>query len=116
MKYLGDEKIVKRISQRPVEYIRCDICQRKISQGSQYFPVYTWHSDWRNDSYESDEHKDLCKECTKKYVADYIAHSKGTEKLKLSSKFLTQNEKYYDFYNNFYDNDAELVINDKFNR
>lgn len=39
---------------------------------SEYFKVHTWHNDWGNDSVDSHEYFDLCKDCIKEFVVNYI--------------------------------------------
>ena len=103
MKYLGEEVTRKVVEQtvRPIEYIRCDKCEKKIvpcdmykSNKCDYIRVHTWHNDWGNDSIESHEYKDLCKECAKEFVADYITHCSGSEELELQHEYLGKNETY----------------------
>lgn len=103
MKYLGEVITKKVVEQtvRPIEYIRCDMCNKKIlpcdtykSDKSDYIRVHTWHNDWGNDSVESHEYYDLCKECAKEFVADYIEHCDGSEELELEHEYLGKNETY----------------------
>lgn len=102
MKYLGEEKAVeiKTVIERPIQYIRCDKCGKKIlpyryaySEG-QYVHVHTWHNDWGSESIESHEHHDYCVECAKEIVAEYITNMAGSEELELSNEYLAADEKY----------------------
>lgn len=105
MKYLGEEKTVKVTTKRirNVEYIRCDRCKKKIypskyrNKDSEYVNVHTWHNDWGNDSIDSHEYFDLCKDCAKEFVAEYIDDLSGTEELELSYEHLSENETFDGF-------------------
>lgn len=118
MKYLGEEKKVqiKINSERKVEYIRCDKCGKKImptqyrSEKSSYVHIHTWHNDWGNDSVDSHNYRDFCKNCAKLFVTKYIANMNSTEELKCEHKNLFSNETYtgYKHYTDGYD----LVEND----
>lgn len=97
MKYLGEEKQVeiKTVSERQVEYIRCDKCKKKIipckykEKQNQYVHIHTCHSDWGNDSIDSHEYHDYCTECAKEVVAEYIGRMNGTEELELTNEYLS---------------------------
>ena len=102
MKYLGEERQIeiKTVIERPIEYIRCDKCNKKIlpfkysvSQ-NKYIRVHTWHSDWGNDSIESHEYHDYCPKCAKEIVSAYIDEMKGSEELELSNEYLHTNQSY----------------------
>lgn len=100
MKYLSEEKYVeiKTISERQVEYIRCDKCGKKImpyqysTEQNRYVNVHTWHNDWGNDSIDSHEYHDYCTECAKVVVSEYIDDMDGSEELKLSNEYLFSDE------------------------
>lgn len=102
MKYLGEENRVevKIISERKIEYMRCDNCGKKImpckyhAKQNQYMHIHTWHNDWDNDSCESHEYHDYCVECAKKIVKEYIEEMDGTEELELKNKYLWTEEIY----------------------
>lgn len=119
MKYLGEETEieVKTKCVRKVEYIRCDGCGKKIKphkyrdKESSYVRIHTWHNDWGNDSVESHEYGDYCKECAKSFVAKYIDDMNGTEELEFEHKNLFSNEQCNN--HNTYTNDYRLVKNDK---
>lgn len=121
MKYLGEEKRVevRTLIERPVEYVRCDRCAKKIipyqnrDARSRYVHIHTFHNDWGNDSVDSHEYLDFCLECAKTFVSEYIDDMAGTEELEFENKYLTTNETarlgdhsmwYYDEY--------DLVIDD----
>lgn len=99
MKYLGEETKVAVVSKsvRKVEYIRCDNCEKKIlphnyrDEKNSYIHVHTWHNDWGNDSIDSHERHDYCKECASKVVSEYILSARGTEELELENKHLYEN-------------------------
>ena len=118
MKYLGEEKRVeiKTIFERPVEYIRCDKCGKKIipnkfhSEESQYIHIHTYHNDWGNDSVDSHEYNDYCIKCAKEIVVDYIDKIGGSEELELTNKYLSTIETYTGRVS--HSNGCELVIND----
>ncbi len=119
MKYLGEEitrEVVKK-STRKVEYIRCDKCKKKImpskynlEKESNYIHVHTWHYDWGNDSIESHEHKDYCRDCAKQVVLEYVSNISGTEQLELQNGYLLEDETYEDF--DEWESDACLVADD----
>lgn len=118
MKYLGEEttrEVVKK-KVRKVEYIRCDKCNKKIlpskyrEEKSNYIHIHTWHNDWGNDSIDSHERNDYCKECAKQVVAEYISTARGTQELELENKYLFESEIYDDF--DKWDFDARLVTDD----
>ena len=119
MKYLGEEKQVeiKTVSERQIEYMRCDKCGKKITpykykeKQNQFVRIHTYHNDWGNDSIDSHEYHDYCVECAKEVVAEYISEMNGTEELELENKYLTTNASYqgYDGWEDGY----ELVENDK---
>lgn len=98
MKFLGKEFEVKVEGRREVKYIRCDMCNKKIlptkfrTPQSSYFRAHTWHDDWGNDSIESHEYKDLCADCTKIFVDNFIDQATGTDQIELSYEYLSQNE------------------------
>ena len=100
MKYLGEERNVqvKTQSERPILYIKCDKCGKRIEpgaynmEGNRYVRIHTWHSDWGNDSIDSHEYGDYCPECAKEVVAEYIEDMGGSEELELSNEYLGVNE------------------------
>jgi hypothetical protein len=79
-----------------IEFITCDKCKKRIlpngriGKDSQYVEVHTWHNDWGNDSCESHEYKELCRECAAKYVNEYVAKISGSEELELENCYLTK--------------------------
>lgn len=118
MKNLGEEitrEVVKKTT-RKVEYIRCDKCHKKIlpskyrNKKSSYIHIHTWHNDWGNDSIESHERNEYCKECAKLIVAEYIEHADGTEELELERRQLFESETYEDY--DKWEFDARLVVDD----
>lgn len=119
MKFLGQETQVevKTKSVRKVEYIRCDMCGKKIlpcafaHEKSSYVTVHTWHHDWGNDSIESHEYKEYCKECAKKVIAEYIDDMDGSEELELSHEYLWSEETVYEY--DRLDDEYCLVDDDK---
>ena len=118
MKYLGEETTREVVKQtvRKVEYIRCDKCNKKIlpskyrEEKSNYIHIHTWHNDWGNDSIDSHEHGDYCKDCAKQVVAEYISTSSGTQELELKNEYLFENETYENF--DEWDFDVLLVADD----
>lgn len=118
MKYLGEEITREVIKQtvRKVKYIRCDKCGKKIlpskyrEENSSYIHIHTWHNDWGNDSIDSHEYGDYCKDCAKQVVAEYISTSSGKEELELENKYLFESETYEGF--NKWHSDARLVTDD----
>ena len=102
MKYLGEEKQVqiKTVSERQVEYIRCDKCHKKIipckykEDQNQYVHIHTYHNDWGNDSIDSHEYHDYCAQCAKEVVAEYIGKMDGTEELELTNGYLSLTSTY----------------------
>lgn len=100
MKYLGEEvKVqVKTVVERPVLYIKCDKCGKRIEpgaynmEGNRYVHIHTWHNDWGSDSVDSHEYHDYCPECAKEVVAVYIDDAGGTEELELSNEYLLKSE------------------------
>lgn len=122
MKYLGEETEVKVVTKsvRKVEYMRCDGCGKKITPNSwrtkenSYVHIHTWHNDWGNDSCESHEYKDYCKECAKFFVMKYIDEMDGTEELELSYEHIGSNETYDNYKGSYaYDEGYSLVSKDK---
>lgn len=100
MKYYGKE-ITKEVitkSIRPIEYLRCDKCEKKISpckfrdKRSQYVRVRTSHNDWGRDSVDSITYYDLCHDCAAKFVSEYILKMHSTEELELTNETLWSNE------------------------
>lgn len=71
MKYYG-KSIIEKVEHRLCEYIRCDNCNKKITDGEKYYSLTTGHHDWGNDSIDSIEHPDVCVECLKKFISDYF--------------------------------------------
>lgn len=120
MKYLGkEEKVeVKTKSVRKIEYVRCDCCGKKIlpkavrSNENSYVRIHTWHNDWGNDSVESHEYHDYCKECAKSFVAKYIDDMDGTEELELEYECLWTSETHDNY--RYYDAGYSLTENDKY--
>ena len=120
MKYLGEEKHVeiKTVSERQLEYVRCDKCHKKITpcrykeDQNRYVNVHTWHNDWGNDSIESHRYHDYCPECAKEVVAEYIEKMDGTEELELSNEYVFTGEGYRG-YTGIGDDGYRLVVNDR---
>ena len=118
MIYLGEETTREVVKQtvRKIEYIRCDKCNKKIlpskyrEEKSSYIHIHTWHNDWGNDSIDSHERNDYCKDCAKEVVAEYISRARGTEELELENKYLFESETYEDF--DEWDFDVLLVADD----
>ena len=81
---------------RKLEYVRCDECGKIILPGkykdikSSYVRIHTWHNDWGNDSIESHEYGDYCKNCAKVFIAKYIEEANGTEELELEHLFCNE--------------------------
>lgn len=69
MKYYGEPKITT-IEKRKAEYIRCDVCSKKITE--YYYDVTTGHHDWGNDSIDSIEHNEICLDCIYNFTTDYL--------------------------------------------
>ena len=119
MKYLGEETTREVVKQtvRKIEYIRCDKCNKKIlpskyrEEKSNYIHIHTWHNDWGNDSIDSHEYGDYCKDCAKEVIAEYISKANGTEELELEHKYFWENETHngYDRFEEGY----RLSANDK---
>ena len=119
MKYLGEETTREVVKQtvRKIEYIRCDKCNKKIlpskyrEEKSNYVHIHTWHNDWGNDSVDSHEYGDYCKDCAKEVIAEYISKANGTEELELEHKHFWENETHngYDRFEEGY----RLSVNDK---
>lgn len=101
MKYVGEEIEVKVTTARPIEYIRCDKCGKKILPNTindyrnQYVHVHAWHNDWGRDSCDSHEYADYCVSCAKEVVSEYVEYINGTKELELENRFLRPEEKYY---------------------
>lgn len=120
MKYLGKEETieVKTKSVRKIEYVRCDRCGKKIlpksfrSKENGYVHIHTWHNDWGNDSIESHERHDYCKECAKSFIAEYINDMDGTEELELEFEHLWTSETHDNY--RYYDDGYSLTENDKY--
>lgn len=120
MKYLGEEtKVeVKTKSVRKVLYIRCDGCGKKImpskfrNEKSSYVYIHTWHNSWGNDSIDSHEYGDYCKECAKTFLSQYIDEMKSTADLELEHKHLWENDTYDDYDEDDYDSEYDLAEND----
>lgn len=123
MKYLGKETSVeiRTKSVRPIEYVRCDRCGKKIEvtpgdynrKNNEYVHIHTWHNDWGNDSVDSHAFYDLCKECTKEFMNEYIDNINGTQQLELEHKYVSWDDKYENFISNIYDEEYDLVENDE---
>jgi hypothetical protein len=119
MKYYGEEQIVKVVEerQRPLEYIRCDICNKKIipngyrDRTNEYIRVHTWHNDWGNDSCDSHETQELCIECATKFVSEYVRDISGTQQLELELCYLGKHEKFKGKFS--YWDGCRLVENDR---
>lgn len=85
-----------------VDGVKCDICGKIITPSpvrslrNQYYKVTTGHNDWGNDSYESVECKDMCRDCVPSFVAEYVKKSNGTEYLEMELNHLWMNEYYYE--------------------
>lgn len=121
MKYLGEEKSVKvkTKSRRYVEYLRCDICGKKIypqkykQESNIYIEVSTQHHDWGLESPESIERKELCKECAVKFAREYILSVSSTEEIAMTTEHLFHSEFFDDF--DTYEEGYKLTENDKNN-
>ena len=118
MYYLGQEKEIKVASVRVIDYIRCDGCGKKIiptryiSESSIYIHIRTWHNDWGNDSIDSHEHGDYCKQCAKVFVNKYFDEMQGTEEIHFEHRWLHCEEKYYDYNSDGYNENAKLSKHD----
>ena len=74
--------------------VECDICNNVIpvkdrrwdDKSDQYFEVTTGHHDWGNDSCESIETVDVCRECILKFIEDYLNDCSDTAYLELHTK------------------------------
>ena len=50
----------------------CDVCNRPIVNGQEYYNVVTGHNGWANDSSDSRKHHHICSEnCLAAYVKSY---------------------------------------------
>lgn len=114
MKYLGEvfEKVVQKV--RKTEYMRCDKCHKKILPRQEFVYVKTHHNDWGNDSVDSFEYYDLCHECAKEFVNDYVSKLSGTECIEIeNSRFFTETvEEKSELI--MYENGFSFKENDKF--
>lgn len=84
---------------RKLTSVVCDECGKEFKpdrgyrvKSAEYIRVHTWHNDWGNDSCESHERMDLCKECAAKFVADYIMNASGSMELELSVEYVDDRE------------------------
>ena len=58
-----------------------------------YFTVIIGHSDWGNDSYESEEYKDICSDaCASKEFNRYIHGSSDTKYIKFEQETYDEND------------------------
>lgn len=73
--------------------VKCDICERIIpgymyrDDKAIYFRVTTGHNDWGNDSCESIEHFDICPECAKKFVTEYLENCCDTKYIEIETEY-----------------------------
>lgn len=109
MKYYGKAKI-KEIQERDLEYMRCDKCNKKINFYNDYYWITTGHGDWGNDSVDSIEHYDICKDCVNDFIIDYMNSNRmqnsNTAYIEVESEICTKNGHHYD------DCEDELVEDD----
>ena len=112
MKYYGKAKITK-IEERNVEYLRCDNCHKKIKLGDKYYWITTGHGDWGNDSVDSINNSDICKDCVNDYIIDYMNSERMqksfTPYIEVKSELCTEYN--YGEYDDFED---ELVEEDEY--
>ena len=87
--------------------VPCNVRNEKSS----YVYIHTWHNDWGNDSVDSHERGDYCKECAKSFVTKYVEEICGTEELELEHNYLCSGET-HDGYS-MYDDGYRLAENDK---
>ena len=121
MKYLGEEQevTIKTVIKRPIEYVRCDRCGKKIMPNkfntaeNQYVHIHTWHEDWGRDSIESHEYNDYCVYCAKIVINVFIDKLGGTDQLELSNEYLYSKANYINEPRRI--DGYDLVINDKEN-
>ncbi len=110
MKYFGKEIEIKKVIKkyRSLEYIRCDVCGKKLS--GKYYSVSISHNDWGNDSIDSLKFIDICHDCVGDYAKKYLDEATGTERIEIEPEFVSD-----EIYSNpYYDkNDDGLVENDK---
>lgn len=78
-----------------LSYVECDECGKKIQFNhllEGYVRVHTWHNDWGNDSCESHEYMELCKDCAIKFTSNYILKMDGSEEIEISHSYVNPNE------------------------
>lgn len=109
MRYYGKPKIEK-VEKRKCEYIRCDICHKKIK--GRYFWVNTSHNEWGNDSIDSLRYYDICEKCINNFTINYLKEIPKTGKIEIES-MLKMNSSYYGLYNDYED---KLVEEDEYEK
>lgn len=94
MKYLGEGTKIQIITERPIDYIRCDSCRKKIIPhkecGAQnhYVHIHKYSNRWGDDSINHHEYNDYCSFCAKTVVLNYINSMDCTEELEIENKYL----------------------------
>lgn len=79
---------------RTVTGVQCDVCDAIIpvkpscygDNSNQYFEVTTGHRDWGNDSCESVETRDICRECVVDFIKKYLSDCSNTAYLNLQTR------------------------------
>lgn len=75
-----------------LDKVVCDKCGKIIydrskdigfADGQDYVQISTWHERWGNDSCESHDGYEMCKECAIKFVTEYIKEATSTDHLEL---------------------------------
>lgn len=85
------KKIVYKTVRR-IEGIKCDICgeiipPRKRNDESVYFRAEIGHFDWGNDSVDSIENFDICRDCICEFITNYLKTDKyNTSYINVSKK------------------------------
>lgn len=99
MKYYG-KPIIEKIEHRKVEYLRCDKCKKKITDG--YYEVTTGHNDWGNDSCDSIRDYDICPNCIEEFTTDYLKNNEyDTRYINIERQCAVHHSSYYGEYDKF---------------
>ena len=94
MKYLGNGTKIEIITERPIDYIRCDICHQKIiphkecGAKNHYVHIHKYPASWGDGNESHHIYNDYCSICAKNVVLKYINSMDGTFELEILNKYL----------------------------
>jgi hypothetical protein len=89
----GEQVVYK--TRRLVEGVKCDACGKFIKasndywdrDATKYYEVTTGHRDWGNDSCESIKRQDICPDCIRNFVGEYLLTESLTAYIEIETTY-----------------------------